>query len=98
MKHAAAKIVPKLINFEHKQLRMDNAQKMLTTFNDNPNLLKWVYGYDIETNAQSSHFATTEEIKEKSKQERVSKNLGLSVLYLRGVTLKGDKIVLLINK
>ena len=96
MKHAAAKI-------EYKQLRMDNAQKMLTTFNDDPNLLKkshnWVYGYDIETNAQcANHFATTEEIKVKSKQERVSKNIGSSVLNLRGVSLKGDKIVLLINK
>ena len=46
MKHAAAKIVPKLI-----------AQETLTTFNDNPDLLKkvitvgesWVYGYDFET-------------------------------------------------
>ena len=36
---------------------MDIAQEMLTTFNDDPDLLKkfitgdkpWVYGYDIET-------------------------------------------------
>ena len=54
--------VPKLLNFEQKQRRMDIAQETLTTFNDDPDLLKkvitgnesWVYGYDIETKAQSS--------------------------------------------
>ena len=34
MKRAGAKIVPKLLNFEQKQLRMDIAQEMLTTVND----------------------------------------------------------------
>ena len=60
MKQAAAKIVPKLLNFEQNQCRMDTVQKMLTTFNDNPALLEkairndksWVYGYDIETKAK----------------------------------------------
>ena len=40
MKRAAAKIVSKLLNIEQKQRRMDNAQKMLTTFNDDPDLIK----------------------------------------------------------
>ena len=61
MKRASAQIVPKLLNFEEKQRRMDIAQEMLTTFNDNPDLPKkvvtgdqsWVYGYDIETKDQS---------------------------------------------
>ena len=52
LKCAAAKIVPKLQNFEQKQRRMDIAEKMLPTFNDDPDLLKkiitgdesWVYG------------------------------------------------------
>ena len=64
MKRAAAKIVPKLLNFKHKQRRMDIPQEMLTTFNDDPDLLKkvitgdesWVYAYDIETKAQSSQW------------------------------------------
>ena len=64
MKHAAAKIDPKLVNFEQKQRCMDIAQKMLTTFNDDPDLLKkvitgdesWVCGYDIETKDQSSQW------------------------------------------
>ena len=42
---------------------MDIAQDMLTMFNDDLDLLKkvltgdelWLYGYDIETKAQSSH-------------------------------------------
>ena len=54
MKHVAAKIVPKLVNFEHKQRRMDIAQEMLKTFNEDPDLLKkvitadesWLYGND----------------------------------------------------
>ena len=55
---------------------MDITQ-MLTTFNDDPDLLKkvitgdelWVYAYDIETKVQSSRFAPIERIKEKFKQE-----------------------------
>ena len=62
MKRAAAKIIPKLLNFEQKQLHKDIAHEMLTTFNDDPDLLKkvitggesWLYGYDIETKTQSS--------------------------------------------
>ena len=40
MKRTAAKFVPKLLNFEQKQRRMDIAQEMLTTFYDYPDLLK----------------------------------------------------------
>ena len=40
MKRAAAKIVPKLLNFEQKQRRMDIALELLTTFNDDTDLLK----------------------------------------------------------
>ena len=57
MKRAAA-------NFVQKQRRMDIAQEMLTTFNDDLNLPKKVitgdesceYGYDIETKAQASQW------------------------------------------
>ena len=64
MKIEAAKIVSKLLNFEQKQCRMDIAQEMLKTFNDDPDLLKkvitggelWVYDNDIETKAQSSQW------------------------------------------
>ena len=83
------------------------------TFNDDLDLLKkiitgdesWVYGCDIETKAQSSRFATIEEIKEKSKQKScwrylkahfksvssIGKNAGIRVLYLRGVALKATR-------
>ena len=57
MRRVAAKIVPILLNFKQNQRRMSIAQEMLTTFNDDPDLLKkvitddesWVYGYNIET-------------------------------------------------
>ena len=67
---------------------MDIAQKMLTTFNDDSDLLKNVIWWRI------MGFATIEEIKEKSKQEllaipkcetrisRIGKNVGISVLDL----------------
>ena len=55
---AAAKIITKLLHFEQKQGRMDIAREMLTTFNDNPDLLKKVTtgedGYDIKTKASGS--------------------------------------------
>ena len=64
MKRAAAKIVKKLLNFEQNQRRMDIAHEMLTTFNEDPDLLKkvitgyelWVYGYGIETTGQLSQW------------------------------------------
>ena len=78
---------------------MNIGQEMFTTFNDDPDLLKKVitgdkvsvYGYDIETKAQLSRFATIEEIKEKSKCFVDWKNASISVLYLRAVTLKGTR-------
>ena len=50
MKHAAVKIVPKLLNFEQKQSCMDIAQEMLATFNDNQDLLKKVITVTLKTN------------------------------------------------
>ena len=54
------KVYPKLLNFEQKQRPIDIVQEMLTTLNDDPDLLKkvitgdklWVYGFDIETKAK----------------------------------------------
>ena len=48
---------------------MDIAQEMLTTFNDNPDLLKkvitgdesWVQGYNIDTKTQSSQWKRPKE-------------------------------------
>ena len=42
MKRAAAKIVPKLLNFEQKKRCMYITQEMLTAFNDDPDLLRKV--------------------------------------------------------
>ena len=42
MVRAAAKIVTKLKNFEHKQNRMGSAQKALTMFNGDSDLVKKV--------------------------------------------------------
>ena len=69
-------IVLKLLIFEQNQLRMAVTHEMLTTFNDEPDLItkviagdeSWVYVYGIESKAESSRFFTIEEIKEISKQ------------------------------
>ena len=44
MKRVAAKIAPKLLNFEEKHRRIDIAQEIMATFNDNSDLLKKVIG------------------------------------------------------
>ena len=58
MKRVAAKFVPKLLNFEQKQRRMEVSQESLNKVNDDAKLLKriiagdetLVYGYDVENN------------------------------------------------
>ena len=47
MKRVAAKFVPRLLNFDQKQRRMENAEllKRIITGDET-----WVYGYDVETN------------------------------------------------
>ena len=73
MKRAPAKMVPKLLNFEQKQCHMDIAQEMLTMSNDDPDLFKkvitgdesWVYGYEIETKAQSFQWKRPEKPRSK---------------------------------
>ena len=81
MKRAAAKIVPKLPNFCSKnKVAWTWTQEMLTTFNDDSDLLKkvitgdesWVYGYDIETKALTSQCKSLEEPKPKKVCQRRS--------------------------
>ena len=64
----ASKFVPKSLNFDQKTRFMTIAQEMLNDVNDDPDLLEraitgdesWVYGYDVETKAQSSQWKHTE--------------------------------------
>ena len=60
----AAKIVPKLINFEQTQRPMDIAQEMLSTFNDDPDFLF----PKLKTPMKAKPLPRIEEIDEKSKQ------------------------------
>ena len=77
IKSAAAKFIPKLQNFEHNPWRMNIAQEMLMTFNDDPDLLKnfrtgdisWVYDYYIETKAQSFQWKRPEETRPKKARQ-----------------------------
>ena len=69
---------------------MHIAYEMLTTYNNDPDLLKkvktvnesWVYGYDIETKAQSSQWKRAEEPRpRKTRQVRSNVNVLLTVFF-----------------
>ena len=57
MHRISAKFVPRLLNDDQKENRVDISQERLATANGNENFLKniitgdetWVYGYDVET-------------------------------------------------
>ena len=61
LRHETCGSVTKLVNFKQEKFLMDIAQEMLTTFNNDLDLVKkvitadesWVYGYDIQTKDQS---------------------------------------------
>lgn len=62
-----------IVNFDQKQCQIDIAQELLNEVNSDPRLLKrainsnetWVYGYDVETKAQSSQYIHPEESRPK---------------------------------
>lgn len=62
VKFSAKKLMKQNLNFEQKQRRVEVTQESLNEVKDDAELLKrvitgdatWVYGYDIETNAQLS--------------------------------------------
>ncbi|UYV68017.1 hypothetical protein LAZ67_5002806 [Cordylochernes scorpioides] len=82
MRRVAAKFVPKLLNCDQKQHRMIIANEMLDSVRDDPNLLQrvitgdevWVYGYDVDTKAQSSQWKLPHEPRPK-KARRVRSNV-----------------------
>ncbi|UYV76007.1 hypothetical protein LAZ67_13002113 [Cordylochernes scorpioides] len=95
MRQVAAKFVPKLLNCDQKQHRMNIANEMLDSVRDDPNLLQrvitgdeaWVYGYDVETKAQSSQWKLPHEPRpKKARQVRSNVKVLLTVFFdCRGV-------------
>ncbi|UYV84478.1 hypothetical protein LAZ67_X002338 [Cordylochernes scorpioides] len=95
MRRVAAKFVPKLLNCDQKQHRMNIANEMLDSVRDDPNLLQrvitgdeaWVYGYDVETKAQSSQWKLPHEPRpKKARQVRSNVKVLLTVFFdFRGV-------------
>ena len=88
MKRTAAEIISKLLNSEQKQHRMDIAQEMLMTLNDDPDLLQKlitgssVYGYGIETKVQSSQWKCPQEPRpKKARQVRSNVKVLLTVFF-----------------
>ncbi|UYV75875.1 hypothetical protein LAZ67_13001632 [Cordylochernes scorpioides] len=95
MRRVAAKFVPKLLNCNQKQHRMNIANEMLDSVREDPNLLQrvitgdeaWVYGYDVETKAQSSQWKLPHEPRpKKASQVRSNVKVLLTVFFdCRGV-------------
>ena len=90
LKRVAAKFVSKLLNFDEKTRRMTIAQEMFNDVNDDSDLLKkvitgdesWVYGYNVETKAQSSEWKHTESPRpKKARQVRSSVKVLLTVFF-----------------
>ncbi|UYV80686.1 hypothetical protein LAZ67_19001393, partial [Cordylochernes scorpioides] len=95
MRRVAAKFVPKLLNCDQKQHRMNIANEMLDSVRDDPNSLQsvitgdeaWVYGYDVNTKVQSSHWKLPHEPRpKKARQVRSNVKVLLTVFFdCRGV-------------
>ncbi|UYV74923.1 hypothetical protein LAZ67_12001814, partial [Cordylochernes scorpioides] len=90
MRRVAAKFVPKLLNCDQKQHRMNIANEMLDSVRDDPNLLQrvitgdeaWVYGYDVETKAQSSQWKLPHEPRpKKARQVRSNVKVLMTVFF-----------------
>ncbi|UYV74015.1 hypothetical protein LAZ67_11001841 [Cordylochernes scorpioides] len=95
MRRVAAKFVPKFLNCDQKQHRMNIADEMLDSVRDDPNSLQrvitgdeaWVYGYDVETKALSSQWKLPHEPRpKKARQVRSNVKVLLTVFFdCRGV-------------
>ncbi|UYV80724.1 hypothetical protein LAZ67_19001543 [Cordylochernes scorpioides] len=90
MRRVAAKFVQKLLNCDQSQHRMNIANEMLDSVRDDPNLLQrvitgdeaWVYGYDVETIAQSSQWKLPHEPRpKKARQVRSNVKVLLTVFF-----------------
>ncbi|XP_011859147.1 PREDICTED: putative uncharacterized protein FLJ37770 [Vollenhovia emeryi] len=95
MRRVAAKFVPKLLTIDQKQHRINIATELLDSVRDDQNLLQrvitgdesWVYGYDVETKAQSSQWKLPHEPRpKKARQVRSNVKVLLTVFFdCRGV-------------
>ena len=89
MRRIAAKFVPKLLNFDQIQQRINTANELLDSVRDDPNLLQrvitgdesWVYGYDVETKVQSSQWKLPQEPRPKKARQVRSNEKVLITIY-----------------
>ncbi|RLU15332.1 hypothetical protein DMN91_012326 [Ooceraea biroi] len=90
MSRVIAKFVPRVLTEDQKNSRVKIAEDILESINKNPELLKrvitgdetWVYGYDPETKAQSSQWATREKSRpKKARQSQSNVKAMLTVFF-----------------
>jgi histone-lysine N-methyltransferase SETMAR len=91
LRRVSAKLVPKLLTIEQKQLRPEIAQHMLDCVKIDSRFLNtvitcdesWVYGYDPETKAQSSQSKHPSSPRpKKARQVRSNVKVLLTVFFL----------------
>ncbi|UYV69995.1 hypothetical protein LAZ67_7001419 [Cordylochernes scorpioides] len=88
MRRVAAKFLPKLLNCDQKQHRMNIAKEMLDSVRDDLNFLQrvitgneaWFYGYDVETKVISMEAAARTNT-EKARQVRSNVKFLLTVFF-----------------
>ena len=95
MRRVDVKFLPKLLNFDQIQHRVNIAQELLDSVRDDPKVLQrvitggksWVFGYDIETKAHSSQWKLPREPRpKKARQVRSNVKVLLTVFFdCRGV-------------
>ncbi|XP_060806375.1 uncharacterized protein LOC132903073 [Amyelois transitella] len=95
MKHVAARLVPKDLNFFQKLNRMRVAEDMLERVNSDPTFMKrivtgdetWVYEFDMQSSQQASEWRLPTEPKpKKPRQSRSKVKVMLTVFFdYRGV-------------
>lgn len=90
MSRVIAKFVPRVLTEDQKNSRVEIAKDILESIKKDPDLLKriitgdetWVYGYNPDTKAQSSQWATKEEPRpKKARQSRSNVKAMLTVFF-----------------
>lgn len=90
MRRVAAKLVPRLLTIEQKTNRVSICQDLLSRSIEDPNFVNriitgdesWVYGYDMETKAQSSQWVEKPGVRpKKARQVRSKTKVMLTVFF-----------------
>jgi len=89
IRRISAKFVPRLLNDDQKENRVEISQQMLSNANGNENFLQniitedetWVYAYDVETKMQSSQWMREGPPRQKKSMDVSVKDQGVGCVF-----------------